>query len=414
MSRIFDALAKSTGGVTELARKWLPQVPLETPQVPADADGGDAAQPSVMAAAAIPEAAQARSVPSAHTAEAPAAVADEAEVAEPAEAGPSSSRKPRLVEWRPPLERNGGSYAREWEKPAPVRRESPKTFPVAESAAVPAHDPFPAPAARPAPASPATERHESGLVLHLPKPAPPPVAIRNLPVTAASSRPILPFDLGDSVVNEGYRKIRTQLLQVPSEPRVIVISSPSQGDGKTLTSINLAGALALKHDINCVLVDADLRRGDVAASCGLPEGPGLGDYLGGRCRLEDTLIRVQQLPNLFVITSGEYRANPVELLDSPRWLALLDSLRQRFRFVIIDVPPMGSLADYDLVEAASDGVILVVRQDHTTRTALHSALQSVPAAKRLGIIMNSAVNPAYARRGGYGNYPPGYTMGAGR
>ena len=70
-----------------------------------------------------------------------------------------------------------------------------------------------------------------------------------------------------------------------------------------------------------------------------------------------------------------------------RPVMLIENLRQRFRFVILDVPPMGSLADYDLVEAASDGVILVVRQDHTTRSAVQSALMAIPAVKRLGIVI---------------------------
>ncbi len=412
MSRIFDALAKSTGGAAELARRWMPQVAPDPPEPEPIMEPVAVAveAPVAVAEPALPE--PALSEPAEALNGNGQAHAMEVEQEEPA------IGKPRLVEWRPPMERNGAKGREwdrdwEWERPAPPRKDPPKMYPPPAPYSEEPH-PAPPPRASAPPPPPSGERHESGLVVHLPKPSPAPAVIRNLPVTAASDRPILPFDLGDSVVNEGYRKIRTQLLQTPTEPRVIVISSPSQGDGKTLTSINLAGALALKHDINCVLLDADLRRGDIAASCGLPEGPGLGDYLSGRCRLEDALIRVQQLPNLFVITSGEYRTNPVELLDSPRWLSLLDNLRERFRFVIIDVPPMGSLADYDLVEAASDGVILVVRQDHTTRNAVHSALQSVPPAKRLGIIMNAAVNPSYARRAGYGNHPNSYSIYAGR
>lgn len=315
----------------------------------------------------------------------------------PAEAPPSSEtpsapkpslRMPRVVEWRPP-------NADPSEPEAEPHQAAPAPEP--ESLAPP-----PQPQEEPS--------RESGLLLRLPKPAPTPAVIRTITVTAAGSKPILPFDLGDSAVNEGYRKIRTQLLQAPTEPRVLVVTSPSQGDGKTLTSINLAGALALKHDITCVLVDADLRRGDIAASCGLPEGPGLGDYLSGRCRLEDALIRVEQLPNLYIITSGEYRINPVELLDSPRWQALLENLRRRFRFVVVDVPPMGSLADYDLVEAASDGVILVVRQDHTNRKAVQTALESIPPIKRLGVILNAAGAPIFARRGGFGQIESNYTI----
>lgn len=362
MSRIFQALAKTTSDAAELARRF-PANP-----TPADNDG-DADQQ--------------------HSDQPP-----------PAELRPPPLRMPRVVEWRPPGLRR---------EAAAVENKPPTPQPEIE----PAAEQPPAQASEDESGG-ETDKTETGLLVRLPRPTTPPAVIRKLPVKAAAGRPILPFDLGDSVVNEGYRKIRTQLLQAPTEPRVIVVSSPSQGDGKTLTSINLAGALALKHDVQCVLVDADLRRGDIATSCGLPEGPGLGDYLSGRCRIEDALIRVDQLPNLFIITSGEYRTNPVELLDSARWHTLIENLRQRFRFVILDVPPMGSLADYDLVEAASDGVILVVRQDHTTRSAVQSALQAIPPAKRLGIVMNAADTPAYARRGGYGDYRNDYTIQAGR
>jgi capsular exopolysaccharide synthesis family protein len=235
------------------------------------------------------------------------------------------------------------------------------------------------------------------------------VDIRTLPIMAASGHPILPFDSADTLVTEGYRKVRTHLLQLPSQPGVIVVSSPSQGDGKTLTSINLAGTLALKRDASVVLVEADLRRGDIAARCGLPQGPGLGDYLADRCKVEDALVRVEQLPNLYVIVGGQYRANPVELLDSERWHNLVANLRRKFRFVIIDVPPMGLLADYDLAQTVADGVIVVVRQDYTNRATLKAALASIPARKRLGVVMNAARETYFQKRQQYGYYQGTYT-----
>lgn len=240
-------------------------------------------------------------------------------------------------------------------------------------------------------------------------PRQPRIEIRTLPVVAAGGHPILPFDSQDSHVTEGYRKVRTHLMQAPSQPGVIVVSSPSQGDGKTLTAINLAGVLALKREASVVLVEADLRRGDIASRCGLPQGPGLGDYLAGRCKVEDALIRVEQMPNFYIITGGTHRANPVELLDSERWHNLVANLRRKFRFVIIDVPPMGLLADYDLVQAVADGVIVVVRQDHTNRATLKAALALVPPKKRLGVVMNAAREYYFQKRQEYGYYQSTYT-----
>lgn len=380
MSRIFQALARTTSEAADLARKLTPN---------------DDAAPSDASPAV--------------------------ETGEEAPQKPAALRMPRVVEWKPPSERQSavemGATAPRRDSPVPIFPPAPESR-LAPVVPIPAererdHD---APSAEFQPeasaetAAPAAR--DTGHLVRLPVTvaAPQPQEIRRLAVTASSSRPILPFDLGDTAVNEGYRKIRTQLLQAPAQPRVIVVASAAQGDGKTLTSINLAGALALKHDVTVALVDADLRRGAIASSCGLPQGPGLGDYLSGRARMEDTLVRVDQLPNLFIMTAGDYRTNPVELLDSPRWPALVSALSRRFRFVIIDVPPMGTLADYDLAEAVSDGVLLVVRQDHTTRTAVHNALKAIPAAKRLGVVLNAATSSFFSRRGGYGMYRNSYMI----
>lgn len=404
MSRIFQALARTTNEAAELARKLAP-----------------------VAASVVAEAA-------------PATANDRAAGEEP-EAPKPPLRLPRVVEWKPPSERPApvelGATAPRRDGPVPMMRQPEMHGRLAPVVAIPADrgvetEQHPAaderepeahieheaaapaletaPVAEPAEPEPPAAPRETGHLVKMPSTATQHHDVRRLPVTASSSRPILPFDLGDTAVNEGYRKIRTQLLKAPSEPRVIVVASPAQGDGKTLTSINLAGALALKHDVSVALVDADLRRGAVASSCGLPQGPGLGDYLSGRALMEDSIIRVDQLPNLFIMTAGDYRTNPVELLDSSRWKTLVTALRKRFRFVIIDVPPMGSLADYDLVEALSDGVLLVVRQDHTTRTAVHNALRSIPEGKRLGVILNAATSSFFTRRSGYGMYGNSYTM----
>ena len=96
----------------------------------------------------------------------------------------------------------------------------------------------------------------------------------------------------------------------------------------------------------------------------------------------------QEFPNLYVIPAGTSCANPVELLDSPQWRALCARLRSLFRYVIADSPPMEVVADYELIEAVCDGVILVVRPDHTNRQLLKQSLESVAKAKFLGVLVN--------------------------
>lgn len=214
--------------------------------------------------------------------------------------------------------------------------------------------------------------------------------IRLLPIVASLGRPLLPFSLREPRATEAYRKLRTQLLLAEPPRRVVAVTSASGGDGKTLTSANLACSFALHPDIEVVVVDADLRSGNLDRTFGLPEGPGLGDYLAGHCRFEDAIVQTAQLPNLYLMTAGTYRRNPVELLDSRIWRELIAFLRASFRMVLIDVPPIGELADYEIAQHVCDGVLMVVRENHTSRTAMHRALRAIPKSKLLGVVLNGS------------------------
>jgi receptor protein-tyrosine kinase len=214
----------------------------------------------------------------------------------------------------------------------------------------------------------------------------------------------LPFDKGQWRPSEQYRSLRTKISQHPKQPHLIVISSPYSGDGKSVTAINTAGALALKSEGQVLLLDADLRRPVIHSQLGLPESPGLSDLLAGACTLEDALVHTREFPNLYAISSGAPPANPVELLDSTRWRELCAKLRDMFRYVVIDSPPIGAVADYELIQAVCDGVILVVRPDFTDRHLCQTALDFVPKAKFLGVVLNCVPDWSPARHSGYGYY----------
>jgi receptor protein-tyrosine kinase len=219
--------------------------------------------------------------------------------------------------------------------------------------------------------------------------APPmPHAVRVALVRLAPRSPLLPFDGNNSKAGEQYRILRTKILHHPAQPRVLVVSSPAAGDGKTVTAINLAGALALKGDSDVLLVDADFRRAGVAQSLGLSPEPGLAGVLAGDCTLEDALVRIEQVPALQVLPAGRCKGNPSELLDSARWRVCCAEFRKRFSFTVLDTPPVASVADYELVQVASDGVVIVVRMDHTDRDLSRKVLESVPGGKLLGMVIN--------------------------
>jgi len=235
-------------------------------------------------------------------------------------------------------------------------------------------------------------------------------AIRVTPIQLAESSPLLPYDGSSPRAGEQYRTVRTNLLQHPDSPRVLVVSSCGSGDGKTLSAVNTAGAFAIKGE-TVLLMDADLRNPSLAPALGLPRDPGLADVLDGGCKLEDAIIRTAQFPDLYVLPAGKAHRNPAELLDSARWHQVCAVVKNSFRFVLIDTPPIAAVTDYDLVQAVADGVIFVVRPGHSDRNLCLAALQKVSAAGKLtGVLVNCAENWFLYKR--YGRYPYPYNYPA--
>jgi protein-tyrosine kinase len=200
--------------------------------------------------------------------------------------------------------------------------------------------------------------------------------------------PLFPFGGPDRRAAEQYRIARTKITQHPKQPSMLVVSSAGVGDGKTVTAINLAAALALQTDGEVLLADADFRCSSVHEQLWLAPAPGMAELLEGRAGLEQVLIRAEQLPNLFVLQAGDPASNPSELLDSPRWRNLANEFRSFFRYIVVDSPPVAAVADYELIQAACDGTVLVLRPDHTRRSLAAEALKAIPKDKLIGVVMN--------------------------
>lgn len=231
-----------------------------------------------------------------------------------------------------------------------------------------------------------------------------PKSERVVRLRASSQSPIFPFNDAQHPAAEQYRIIRTKLLHSPQKPQLVVISSVSSGDGKTITSINIAGSLALKSDANILLVDSDLRHPSIAQELDIPATPGLTDVLSGRIELETALVRAEQFPNLFILSAGSPTANGAELLDSPQWQEFLKQIRARFANVIFDAPPIETVADYELLQLGCDGIILVVRPDHSNRSACMKALEIMPKRKFFGVVLNCVEDWWLWRTPVYGYY----------
>jgi len=231
--------------------------------------------------------------------------------------------------------------------------------------------------------------------------------VRQVSLRLPRSSPALPFDGDQWLVNEQYRIIRTKLVQHPARPRMILISSTGPADGKSITAINLAGVLSLKSEANVLLLDCDFRRSSIHLHLGSPKTPGLAEVLAGTSTLEDAIVGTEELPKLFILPSGKPAGNPAELLDSARWTATVTALRAQYQYIIVDSPPFAAVADYDLLQMAADGVVIVVRPDQSNRGLCEKALGAIPREKLIGVVMNCVPKFFLNRSQGYG-YGYGY------
>ena len=237
------------------------------------------------------------------------------------------------------------------------------------------------------PAAPAAVVSQAERVV-APRPQPLAPGIRVLPLQLGARSPLLPFDGAHWQAAEQYRVMRTKIIQHPAQPRNVVVSSAGPRDGKTVTAVNLAGVLALKTEANVLLIDADFRRSSVHQQLGIPPGPGLAGLLHGSQKLEDVLIQAEQFPHLYILPAGKPLANPSEMLSSSMWMSLRERFNGIFKYVVVDSPPIATVSDYDLIQSACDGVIFVIRPDHTNRKSCREALGAIPKEKLIGVVVN--------------------------
>lgn len=206
-----------------------------------------------------------------------------------------------------------------------------------------------------------------------------------------------------SAVSESYRALRSSIAfaALDAPVRTMMVTSMARGEGKSLTTVNLATAMAMDGK-RVILIDADLRRPNIHSLLRLEREPGLTNLLYERCSLESA-IRATATPNLHVICSGPIPSHPSELLNTPRMTELLDTLSGQYDLVIIDTPPCLPVTDALVLSAKVDGVVLVVDVGKTRKGALRYARELLHRARArvLGVVFNRA-----GRDGGmfYGRY----------
>ena len=207
-----------------------------------------------------------------------------------------------------------------------------------------------------------------------------------------------------SMAADQYRSLRhnVESLRKGQSPYVIAITSPTPSDGKTVTTLNLAGAFAQEEDARVLVIDADLRHPSVESYLGFTDHlvPGLADALcDSRYELGHIVRRLKDVP-LWFVAAGKPSLTPYELLNSTRFEALLQSARRDFSCVLIDTPPCVIMPDCRQIDRLVDGFLLVIAAHKTPRALVAEALNELNRTKTLGIVFN-ADNCANSKYYGY-------------
>jgi receptor protein-tyrosine kinase len=210
------------------------------------------------------------------------------------------------------------------------------------------------------------------------------------------SAPLL-TDLGAFAARtEAFRLLRTnlQFIDIDQRARVLVVTSAVPGEGKTMTSTNLAVALA-QTGRTVLVIDADLRRPRVASTLGVDPAIGLTTALVGKAEIEDA-IQVHEPSGLHVLASGAKPPNPTEILQSRVTHDLIRRLRQSYDMIIIDAPPLLPVADASVLSTLADGSILVVRHGQTTRDQISEAVNRLTqvGGRLYGVVVNMVAKRA--------------------
>jgi capsular exopolysaccharide synthesis family protein len=189
---------------------------------------------------------------------------------------------------------------------------------------------------------------------------------------------------------EAYRGLRTRLMRVQAKSgvRTIAVTSTVPGEGKTLTVMNLGLCYAQLSNQRVLIIDGDLRTRGLTQLMGNPVVAGLAEVLTGKITPEQAMRSTNQ-KNLFVIPAGEVASPPPEHFAGPRWQEFLAWCSESFKLVLVDTPPALPLADFELISAACDGVIAVVRAHHAERELLNKTASALDSKKLIGIVFNA-------------------------
>ncbi len=183
-------------------------------------------------------------------------------------------------------------------------------------------------------------------------------------------------------IAEQFRSLRNSIhaMNPDGASHTLVVTSALRGEGKTVGTVNLALALAELPGMQVLVLDADLHNPSIEAVLGLPRRQGLTEVLGGGLSI-GAAIRQTSVSGVSVMGAGALPRNPSELIGSDRMRTVLNALRQRFTYVLIDTPQAMTISDASLIGAMADGVLVMVRLGETPR---HYVEQTINSLEGLG------------------------------
>lgn len=187
---------------------------------------------------------------------------------------------------------------------------------------------------------------------------------------------------------EQFRRLAATLHQAQRVHglKSVLVTSAAQGDGKTLTAVNLALVLAESYRYNVLLVDADLRRPSIPNVSGVSDGSGLSDVL--RSPIEQKLALVPITPGVTLLPAGQPVANSLQALTSPRMRHILDEATARFDWVVMDAPPVGATADARLLTQLVGGTLFVIHAGRTQLAQVQKAIDAIGREQIMGVVLN--------------------------
>jgi protein-tyrosine kinase len=194
---------------------------------------------------------------------------------------------------------------------------------------------------------------------------------------------------------DAYNHLRTQILQRFKENNwnVLAVTSPGEGEGKTLTAINLALSIAREVDYTVLLVDANLRHPWMLGHFGVEHRKGLSDYLTDDIPIAELLVKPSRVEHLVLMPGGRPLTNSAEMLNSPKMAQLVEDMKSRYhsRIIIFDLPPVLTSADALAFSPYVDAVLLVVEEGKTQKQDIERAVDLLDSTNIVGTVLNKAV-----------------------